>query len=164
MPLNLSEDKPKIAKFLAKNQIGMLATADDSGQPYVSTIYFVVDPDLNVYFITKGKTTKYKHLIQNPKAALAVYEAKSQSTVQIYGSAEQILDFPTINDIFRRILVVTNATSESAIPPVSKLVGNDYKCFRIRSRTIRMAEYTKPEHGYKNEEIFDTVVLPDGEL
>lgn len=163
MALTISEEKPKITKFLTHNNIGVLATSDSSGQPHAATIYFVVDPNLNVYFMTKERTTKFRNLQQNPKAALAIYEAVSQSTVQIVGSAELVEDTSRINDIFRRVLAVTAETSESHIPPVSKIVAGEHKCFCIKPKTLRLAEYTKPEHG-KFDDLFDIAVVPDGQL
>jgi general stress protein 26 len=163
MSLTISEEKPKITQFLTANQIGVLATADSSGQPHAATIYFVIDPDLNVYFITKEKTIKYKNLVQNNKAALAVYEPSSQSTVQIIGNTYEVTDNSRIDDVFRRLLTITANTSESAVPPVSKLNAGEYKCFCIKPSMVRLAEYTKSEHG-QHDDLFDTAVMPDNEL
>lgn len=156
MPLSISEEKPKITKFLTNSHIGVLATVNPDGQPYAATIYFIVDPDLKIYFITKEKTKKYDNLTSNPKVSLAVYEASSQTTVQITGTVDKILDNSVINDVFRHVVAITSKTSESAIPPISKLKGDDYRCFRINPKTIRMAEYTKPEHG-QYDDIFEVI-------
>lgn len=163
MTLHLSDEKPKIKDFLSKNQIAVLGTVGDDQKPHTATIYIQADEDLNIFFITKEKTTKYRNLKSNPNVALTVYEPVSQTTVQASGIAEEITDIAKTNEIFRRVLSVTRGTSESSVPPVSKLEGGEYKCFQIKPTIVRLAEYTKPEHG-EFDGIFDTVVVPDQEL
>jgi hypothetical protein len=72
-------------------------------------------------------------------------------------------DASRLDDVFKRILTITAQSSESAVPPVSKLVGGEYKCLYIKPQTIRLAEYTKPEHG-QFDDLFETVVVSDGQL
>ncbi|MBI5357532.1 pyridoxamine 5'-phosphate oxidase family protein [Candidatus Saccharibacteria bacterium] len=163
MPFRLSEEKPKITNFLNKNQIAVLATIGADNRPQTAVIYFYVDADLNIYFITKEKTTKYQNIIDNPEVALSVYEQETQTTVQASGKAEEVHDPGRVNEVFRHVLSVTKSTSESSIPPVSKIDAGGYKCFCIRPRSIRLAEYTKPEHG-EHDGLFETVVVPDSQL
>jgi len=163
MSITLSEEKPEIAKFLSKHQVGVLATADDEGQPHAATIYFVIDEEIDVYFMTKEKTSKYRNLQQNPKVALAVFEPASQSTVQIVGTATEVTDSAQANEVFGRILTITRGTSVSNVPPISKLNAGEYKCFCIKPLTVRLAEYTKPEHGDFSD-LFSVGVAPSETL
>lgn len=163
MSINISEEKPRIAEFLNKNRVGVLATTSSDGYPHAATMYFTVDEDLNIYFVTKEKTTKYRNLTQNPNAAFVVHEPMSQSTVQVSGTVAEVTDIAQLNQVFRNILEVTAGTSESNVPPVSKIVGGDYKCFKLTPKTLRLAEYTKPEHG-QFDNMFDTETIPSAEL
>lgn len=131
MPIKISEEKPEIADFLNRNHVAVLSTADDDGQPHAATIYYFVDADMNIYFMTKEATRKYKNLKANPRAALAIYEASSQATVQIEGTASEITDSDHMNEIFKHVLAISNQTSQTAIPPVSRLDAGEYKCFRV---------------------------------
>ena len=163
MPYRLSDEKPRITEFLKHNQIAVLATVGSDNRPHTAVIYFYIDADLNIYFITKEKTAKYKNIIENPEVALSVYEPSSQTTVQASGRADIVTDMTRVNEIFRHVLAVTKSTSESSIPPISKIEGGEYKCFCIRPRTIRLAEYTKPEHGDFSG-MFEAVVASGSEL
>ncbi len=163
MPLTISEEKPKITKFLTANQIGTLATADSSGQPHAATIYFVIDPDLNLYFITKEKTTKHHDLQQNPKASVAVHEPATQTTVQLNGKAEIIDDPSRVQQTFEHILAIATSTSQSGVPPISRLNAGNYVGYKLVTSTVRMATYTKPEQG-DYEDIFEVAVNPDSSL
>lgn len=50
----------------------MLATASLNGEPWASALHFLVDQDLNFYFLTRKSTLKYKHARENPKVSLNV--------------------------------------------------------------------------------------------
>lgn len=163
MPYRLSDEKPKITEFLKNNQIAVLASVGSDKRPHTAVIYFYIDADLNIYFITKEKTAKYQNIIENPEVALSVYEPSSQTTVQASGKAEIISDVTKVNEIFRHVLSVAKSTSESSIPPISKIEGGEYKCFCIRPTSIRIAEYTKPEHGDFSG-MFEAVVASGSDL
>lgn len=155
MSVTMHQDQAAISEFLSRNNVGVLATASCSGVPHAATIYFVTDKDLNFYFVTKEKTTKYKNLIENKHAALAVFQAQTQSTLQVSGVATVIKDVNKFMDLYNQILEISAATSDSDRPPVSKLFAGDYFMFCLAPHKIRLAEYTKPDHG--NTDIFEIV-------
>ncbi len=144
---NTADNQDKIIKFLENHHVGVLATADNKAAPHAATIYFVVDDDLNFFFVTKEKTQKHKNLQENPHVALAVYEAKSQSTVQVQGKAEFIKDVNKFMEIFKKLLKINSATSDSDRPPVSKLFAGDYFMYRLHPDKVRLAEYMKQDQG-----------------
>lgn len=139
----LTLEETRIVEFLTTNRIGTLATVDSFNQPHAATMYFVIDPDLTVYFITKEETTKCQNLQQNPKAALAVHEANGQVTVQLSGTVTLVEDLSRIDEIYRRVLAIVDATSESTVPPFSKISAGRYRCFRLKPNRVRLAEYGK---------------------
>jgi uncharacterized pyridoxamine 5'-phosphate oxidase family protein len=139
----LTLEDTRIVEFLTTNGIGTLATVDSFNQPHAATMYFVIDPDLTVYFITKEETTKCQNLLQNPKAALAVHEANGQTTVQLSGTVTLVEDLARIDEIYRRVLAIVDATSESTVPPFSKIWGGRYRCFCLTPHRVRLAEYAR---------------------
>jgi hypothetical protein len=48
MSLPISEDKPKITKFLTTNNMCVFAWSYIKNQPHAATIYFLFDPFLNI--------------------------------------------------------------------------------------------------------------------
>jgi general stress protein 26 len=163
VPINLSEENPVISAFLGKHHVGVLATANASGEPHAATIYFTTDEQLNIYFITKTETTKHRNIQANPQVALAVHEEQSQATLQISGIATKIEDSGQFQEIFGKILSVTVETSTSAIPPFSQLQAGGYIAYCIQPKTLRLAEYIKAQHG-AIEELFDVSAVPDKTL
>ena len=50
-----------------------LATVGVGGEPHATPLYFVADPDLNLYFYSKATSRHARDLESNPFAAVAVY-------------------------------------------------------------------------------------------
>ncbi len=160
MPITLSRQSEDITKFLNNHHIGVLATASKEGIPHAATIYFSIDIDLNFYFITREKTTKHKNLSQNPNASLAVFEPSTQSTVQVQGTVSEV-DSKVFQEIFERVLKTTMNTSETVVPPFSRLEADGHVGYCLTPKTVRLAVYTRPDHNAADK-LFE-VVVPDGE-
>jgi len=160
MPVTLSKQHQRIASFLKANHIGILATADKTGTPQAAAMYYALDDELNIYFITKKGTAKGRNLEQNPLVAFTVYEAASQSTLQVSGTAQQLDDVSAFQRIFKTILVASRITSDSPVPPVTRLNSGEYVAYKIKPQTMRLAQYTKPDKG-DFENIFTTTSSPD---
>jgi general stress protein 26 len=163
MAITMTENHPRIRDFLNAHGVGILATASAEGIPHAATIYFIIDDDFNIYFITKEQTTKHNNLAANPHAALAVYDAKSQSTIQVTGSANEVHDIKQVEYIFGRVLEITHQTSgKNHKPPVSKINGGKYVAYRIKPKTLRMAEFVKAEYP-PSDPLFEVVTFPEKE-
>lgn len=80
-----------VIRFLQQNSTAALATSfkDD---PKVSTVYFVSDDELNFYFVTKRKTSKYLNASLNPKASFVVGVGPEHISVQAHGRIDIIVN------------------------------------------------------------------------
>lgn len=83
--------KEDIIRFLQESSTAVVATSYKN-EPKVSTIYFVSDEELNFYFATKRKTSKYINASLNPKAAIVVGTGPEHVSVQAHGRVELIVD------------------------------------------------------------------------
>lgn len=85
--------KELILSFLAEHQLMTLATYGDF--PWIASVYYTFDSDLNIFFLSDPSTLHAKQISQNPKVSAAI--ANSQQSInkpkrglQLYGIAEQI--------------------------------------------------------------------------
>lgn len=154
MPVNLTESREHIITFLHDHGIGVLATADKTGAPYASTIYLTHDNDLNIYFLTKTNTQKARNLQHNPQAAIAVYEAEAQKTLQITGQVQELTDGKLEDEVFRRILHIVIDTSNEGIPPIARLKAGSYVIYKLVPVSMRLASFSPPAPG-RLHEIFE---------
>jgi pyridoxine/pyridoxamine 5'-phosphate oxidase len=141
------ESKRRIYMFLAHQPIGTLSTVDPNGDPHGAVIYYSIDKDFNITFTTKRKTKKFDNLSFHNHAMLVVFEAMSQTTVQITGTVEEITDTDESDSAFRSMLANSMATSEAGLPPITKLQAGTYVALRLKPLQIRMAVFARPDPG-----------------
>jgi len=142
-----SEKNQRIFNFLKSHPIGVLATVDPNGDPHATTVYFSVDNEFKVSFVTKRDTKKFDNLQHNDRAMFVVFDAWTQAVVQVVGSVKDISDTPEAQVAFQDMLAAAIHTSESGVPPISKLYAGYYATFQIQPAQIRMAMFMRPSSG-----------------
>lgn len=135
-----TEDQNKVLEFLKEHYIGVLASVTEEGEPHASAIYFTVYEDLSFSFTTKRSTQKYKNISANPKIMLAVYDGKTQTAVQLGGTAVEVTGEAELQSIYAGTLRATKATSDDIVPPIAKISGM-YVAYKVSPDTIRYSEY-----------------------
>jgi hypothetical protein len=142
-----SERKRRVYDFLQQNQIGVLSTVSPNGDPHGTVLYFSLAKDFTVTFLTRTGTRKFDDLSLHKQVVLTVYEAESQTTVEIFARAEQLTDGSEINAVAARTLATSMKTSGAGLPPIVKLREGAYTAFRLHPTQIRMAIYSRPDPG-----------------
>lgn len=150
-----AESKARVYDFLKKHPIGVLATVGPDCDPHAAAIYFNIGRDFTVSFVSKHDTKKHDNIRHNDHVMLLVYEAYSQTTAQIKGMAEEIDDDSEGREIFRHMLRTAEATSNSQMPPISKLYAGHYTAYKIKPVQVRMATFSQPGKG--GYDMFETI-------
>jgi nitroimidazol reductase NimA-like FMN-containing flavoprotein (pyridoxamine 5'-phosphate oxidase superfamily) len=99
-PENIREEA---LEFLQNNVTAVLATCLD-GQPHATAIYYDVDDDFNIYFLTKQNTQKNIQAGINSRVALVVGTGPELITAQIRGRAELLTGEAKENAVNRMIV------------------------------------------------------------
>ena len=94
----------------------VLSTTSSDGKPSAAVIYYLVDQNLNFYFVSKSDTTKAKNLEQNNYAALTILEPGSSRTVQAAGTVEEI-ERPELHKELMTKISDINADDKTSWPP-----------------------------------------------
>ena len=84
--------------------------------PWTATLYYSIDRDLNIYFLSNPATLHCKQIEKNPKVAVAVVDspqrpASKKRGIQIYGLAKRISGVNKIKyalDLWRKTLDISN--------------------------------------------------------
>jgi uncharacterized pyridoxamine 5'-phosphate oxidase family protein len=155
-PEDFSDRQERIYNFLRSCPIGVLSTVTPDGKPNGAVIYFTVDKEFNVSFVTKNETRKYENIKNNNQVTLTVYEPATQTSAQITGKAIEIKDGFEVNEVAGAIMAASMKTSEGGLPPISKLSAGEFVGFRIELDQIRMAVYGNPDPGDYSE-LFETI-------
>ena len=70
-----------------------------------------------------------------------VFDAKTQTNVQVIGQAVDISDESESDTVFTRILEITRSTSQAEVPPISKIFAGRYVAYKINPKQIRYSNY-----------------------
>lgn len=152
----LSDRERRIYDFLHQTPVGVLSTVDPNGEPHGVVIYISVATDFSISFLTKTLTRKYDNIKHNNHVMITVFDAVTQTTVQITGIATEQRDNFEVNAVAGRILAATMQTSANGLPPISKLQEGNYTAFSVKPVRIRMAVYARPDPG-DYDELFESI-------
>ncbi|HSX02400.1 MAG TPA: pyridoxamine 5'-phosphate oxidase family protein [Candidatus Saccharimonadia bacterium] len=159
MPISFTESRDHILAFLNEHPVGVLATVSKAGQPHAAAVYVTCDQLLNVFFITKQDTQKNYNLLANAHAALTVYDAYSLTTVQLSGRATEVLDVAQRDSIFNQIWNAALRTSQSGVPPTTRLTAGGYTVYKLSADSARLGTFTQPSVD-NYDHIFETITTP----
>lgn len=157
-----TESNRRIYDFLTQQFIGIVATSNLSAKPHAAVVYFSIDQNFVVTFITKIETQKHHNLTENNQVMFLVYDSFVQTTTQISGIAMRIDDKTKENDIYNNVVAIAQRTIRSEIPPIAKLLAGQYVAYEIKPIAISMAVYARPESG--GEELFEAATLSDASI
>lgn len=96
--------KKDVLDFLAKEKLMVLSTYGD--HPWIASVYYSYDKDLNIYFISTPSTIHGKQMEKNNKVAAAVVDSHQKPSdvkkgLQIYGIVEKVSGINKINYALR---------------------------------------------------------------
>jgi general stress protein 26 len=161
MTVDIHESREHLLEFLKNNNVGVLATVSNMGMPHAATIYVTFDQDLNIYFVTRKETRKSHNLHSNAQAALAIYNAASQTTLQAEGTVIEVYEPTKIQWVFNDIWRIATQTSAGNLPPQSQLIGSgEYVAYKLSAPSLRLAVF-KQQDSAKSDQIFNVIPTQD---
>ncbi len=96
--------KQMILDFLSRHKLMAVATYGE--HPWIATVYYAFDKNLNIYFLSSPTTLHAKNILKNPKVAIAIAGSdqninKPKRGLQLYGNAKQISGFEKVKYALR---------------------------------------------------------------
>src|SRR4051812_43049416 len=93
-------------RFLKDQHTAVIATSFEN-QPHATVVYYDVDDDFNIYYLTKQNTQKNIQTAFNPRIAMVIGTGPEHCTVQIRGRAYILLQEEKVEAMNRMILRYT---------------------------------------------------------
>lgn len=131
--------------------LGVISTVATDGKPEAAAVYFASDEHLNIFFITRAQSRKYKNLMQNPHAAFVVVSEHPSKTLQIEGTVGVVTD-PHEQRIFFPELIAL-ATGSNFLPPISQLPEGEVVFMKLSPRWARLGDFEVPHDDGTFEEV-----------
>lgn len=131
--------KDEVTSFLKSNFVAVLSTTNDD-KPTCSPVVYVIDDDLNFYFVTNTETYKAKNILKNPNVSMAVWQFL-QMSVQMDGTATKITD-----DSTKEWVIEAFGDAATKDPnfwaPIFRIERSDYVVFKIKPTWLRALDLT----------------------
>lgn len=146
--MNIIDTASAIKDFFESHTQFALATNGD--HPWIATMFYGSDADLNIYFLTDPETIHAKGLKQNPLVSAVIADSpqdpgSKKKGIQLYGHALEITDEQEMGKAFEvwcRVLKVTDAKYSVDGVKSSKL---KYRIYKLIPKKIK----------YYNEELWE---------
>lgn len=143
MPEKLNT-KENVYKFLQSHVVGVLSTVSPDGVPYGSPIYYIVDEELNFFFVTKSGTKKSENMQENEKVALTIVAPSLPITIQVRGNAVETNDVAMYTK-----MAEMNAEEKGGFhwpPPIHKLHhSGDLLMYKLTPTWLRVGDFSESQ-------------------
>ncbi|MDP2692135.1 MAG: pyridoxamine 5'-phosphate oxidase family protein [bacterium] len=128
--------KKLVLEFLTHHKLMSIATCGDF--PWIASVYYTFDKDLNIYFLSAPSTLHAKHILQNPKIAVSIADShqgisSKKRGLQISGEAHQISGTAKI----KRVLQLWKSALGVVDPTLTHKVATG-KMFKIIPKRIKL--------------------------
>jgi uncharacterized protein YhbP (UPF0306 family) len=137
-----------ILEFLQQHKLMFVATQGE--HPWIASVFYTFDNDLNLYFLSNPETLHSKHIVKNKEVAVAIADSHQQLNdlkkgVQIYGHVKQISDLHKMKhaiDLWKNSLGY-NGSEISYENIINKVIKG--RMYKIQPKKIK----------FFNQELFD---------
>lgn len=144
--------KSEILNFLRNNTTGVIATVTPASLPQSAAISFHVDDDLNIFFLTREESQKFRNLGKNKNISLTVFEDKVLPTsVHLDGEAE-IIESESQKLEIKKILI-ERSWNEAYLPPVMRQEGSGIVLIKIIPKKATWFRFVKNSHQAELERL-----------
>lgn len=137
--INDAKNRSDATAFLKRNFVMALATSN-AEKPAVAPVVYVIDEELDFYFVAYRMSYKAQNLIKNPYCSFTVWELLKMS-VQGAGEASIVEDEKQqewVMDAF-----ADAATKDPNFwAPIFRIKGGDYCIFKIKPTWLRALDLT----------------------
>ncbi|MEY4744778.1 MAG: hypothetical protein RL272_723 [Candidatus Parcubacteria bacterium] len=131
--------------FLKSSTLAAVSTASRDGKPEVAFVYYVTDDDFNLFFLTRRDSLKFRNILENGRAAIAVGNEDEVKTVQMAGKIEEVTEEGEIARHTHLIirspklasLYMRNAPMNFLPPRVPQPDGTHFALVRLRPDWLR---------------------------
>lgn len=141
----------KIAEELkaTTQTLGVISTVnEDAGpKPQSATVYYVCNDALDIFFVTRSSSRKYKNIQTNPQVSFVITNEHPPKTMQFEGTASEVTD--PEEQIKYYDMLMARATSSNPMPPVTQIATGELVFLKITTMWARFGDFEVMKEGNK---------------
>jgi len=134
--------KEIVMEFLLRNKLSTRATITKEVKPEADTIYYFIEPNFDIFFLTNSGTQKYKNIQYQDDVCMVVTDAEKKITAKIKGKAALVLDKDFPKKILEKIAQMANTGDKfDTVYPILKRNDGALVVMKIIPFEIRYSDY-----------------------
>lgn len=143
----------KILKFLEEDEhkLGVLSTVNQDNKPESAIVYYTHDTNLNIYFVTRAASRKYRNSVANPNTCFVISTESPAKTLQLSGTLDIVSDPHEQEELFPKL--IKKATEKNVTPPISKMDKSEILFVKISTKWVRLTDFSDPSREAVYEEV-----------
>ncbi|OGI85714.1 hypothetical protein A3A05_03110 [Candidatus Nomurabacteria bacterium RIFCSPLOWO2_01_FULL_41_12] len=122
-----------------KQKLCTVSTVTEDRKPESAFVYYTFDENLNIYFITRAGSRKYKNGMKNPNISFVVFTENPPKTLQLEGTLSIVTDPKAQTWLFPEL--VTLATERNLVPPISQMDTSEVMFMKITPNWVRFGNF-----------------------
>lgn len=134
---NIANIRSVLENFTSR--LGVVSTISEDGKPHVASVYFTFDDNLNVYFVTRASTGKYKNTLVNPAIAFVASTETPPRTIQIDGTVGEVSDPKEQEKFFAELLKISSEKYPAA--PFTQMMNAEVMLMKITPTWARLGDF-----------------------
>jgi len=132
-----------INEFIKAHSRAVIATVDVNGQPSTSIIFYVMDKNDELHFITKSQTKKFENLKLNNKAGVTITDTEKPIAVNAEGTVIEVVEQQLRDALMQEIFKLSYSELHD-YAPIIKLHKGSFSVLKFVPKTAKMTDFTKP--------------------
>lgn len=151
--------KEAAKRFLKAHFIAVIASAAADTRPEAATIYYWMDDDWNIFFMTRRHSRKFSNFSANPHAAMVVGTDFQPLSIQLEGTVRWLSDAEEA-DVFLQGLQhhpnLERLYHGDFLPrnPFPKIPGSDFAMFQMKIDWLRWMDISGDNVDVHYHQIF----------
>jgi uncharacterized protein YhbP (UPF0306 family) len=153
MSTDSAELKQRVYDFLSVRKLMAMATYGT--HLWIANVYYVVDPELNLYFISSPDSQHCRDILLKPTIVCSIFDSHQRVTdeksgIQLRGVAEQMKDWERATDVIRLWNQTNPGLEEFITAEAMRKRKVDSLVYQIRPRLIKFFnEQIYGEEGFE---------------
>jgi general stress protein 26 len=145
LPAEFKKISGEALDFMKHQDLAVLSTVDRTGNVHGAVVYYMIENNRYIYFLTKSGTGKGRNILTHGQVALTIHEPGTAETVQLQGIAEVETDQAEKDSVYAKIVKLRPYVDNVALPPVAKLHEGSYVIVKVTPSFVSYHDYSKVE-------------------
>jgi len=138
------KNKKEVMDFLKNEVLATLATVTPKGKPDASCIYYVLDENNNLLFLTGKETTKCKDIENQNEVVLVLTNEHKKETLKIHAKCEIIADADLSTFVVNELAKKLNAGEKTDdILPVLQRKSTELVVIKVKPYQLLFSIFTE---------------------